>query len=71
MPDEETGKRAFSAFFITTPEQAARTILRAVLRNQRRVLIGRDAFAGDLLVRVAPSAYQLFTMRLSNRMKEG
>jgi NAD(P)-dependent dehydrogenase (short-subunit alcohol dehydrogenase family) len=41
----------------TSPEQAARTILRGAERGQARVLVGWDAWALDLLVRVSGSAY--------------
>lgn len=42
----------------TTPEKAARVILKGVERNARRVLVGADAKTADLLQRFAPSAYQ-------------
>lgn len=44
--------------FITSPEKAARTILRAVQRNKRRVLVGPDAHVYDVLARLLPSGYQ-------------
>lgn len=40
------------------PEDAATTILAGVRRNKARVLVGNDARALDLLVRVLGSAYQ-------------
>jgi len=42
----------------TTPEAAARRILAAVERNQRRLLIGTDARFIDLVSRMAPGLYQ-------------
>jgi NADP-dependent 3-hydroxy acid dehydrogenase YdfG len=42
----------------TSPESAARTILRAVIGNRPRSVVGLDAKALDLLVRVAGPAYQ-------------
>lgn len=42
----------------TTPEAAARTILRGVSRNKARTLIGADAKFLDLVVRVLGSGYQ-------------
>jgi len=56
--DANTARANFEKRFITSPENAARTILRAVRRNQRRVLIGPDAKALDILVRLFPSGYQ-------------
>jgi NAD(P)-dependent dehydrogenase (short-subunit alcohol dehydrogenase family) len=51
--------------FITSPEKAARIILRAVERNQRRVLVGPDAYVYDWMVRLLPSRYQDIATRLS------
>jgi len=42
----------------TSAESAALQILRAVLRNQRRVLVGRDAWWMDKIVRLLGAAYQ-------------
>ncbi|MBC7190792.1 SDR family oxidoreductase [Marinobacter sp.] len=55
----------------TTPESAARTILAAVRRNQRRVLVGADAVMLDTAQRLMPTGYQrlLGTLFKSNRRK--
>ena len=45
----------------TTADSAARQILRAVLRNQRRVLVGPDAVFLDKVVRLLGSWYQPLT----------
>jgi NAD(P)-dependent dehydrogenase (short-subunit alcohol dehydrogenase family) len=42
----------------TTPERAAQRIVRAVRRNQPRLLIGADAFIFDKLVRLMPLGFQ-------------
>ncbi|MES2820027.1 MAG: SDR family NAD(P)-dependent oxidoreductase [Pseudomonadota bacterium] len=42
----------------TSPEQAARVILRGVLGNKRRILIGVDAHLLDALQRLFPALYQ-------------
>ena len=42
----------------TTPESAARTILRAVIGNRPRSVVGLDAKMLDLLVRVTGPGYQ-------------
>lgn len=47
----------------TTPESAARTILRGVSRNRGRTLIGPDAKALDLLVRVLGAGYQKLVVK--------
>ncbi|MBU3054806.1 SDR family NAD(P)-dependent oxidoreductase [Pseudomonas indica] len=54
----------------TTPEKAAAVILRGVLRNKRRILIGSDALAADLMQRLLPGFYQRLvtaSMRLAAR----
>ncbi len=43
--------------FRTTPQAAARTILDGVAAGRERILIGRDARAVDLGVRLVPAAY--------------
>lgn len=55
------------ALATTTPESAARQILRGVQRNQRRVLVGRDAKLMDLLLRLLGSAYQPLVMGMARR----
>lgn len=68
VPDEATGKAKFEAGFITTPEKAASVILDGVRRNKRRVLIGPDAHAFDLMQRLLPTAYQVLTVHAVRRM---
>jgi NADP-dependent 3-hydroxy acid dehydrogenase YdfG len=53
----------------TSPERAARIILDAVRKNRARVLVGPDAKALDILVRLTGSGYQrLFPMVLGRLM---
>lgn len=54
----EGDKKQFEKAFRTTPEEAAATIVRAIEKNQRRLLIGSDAYAIDLMQRVMPELYQ-------------
>jgi NAD(P)-dependent dehydrogenase (short-subunit alcohol dehydrogenase family) len=63
---EEMNAR-FDQLARTTPEAAARTILRGVKRNARRVLIGPDAHAIDALQRLLPTAYQRLIVRQARR----
>ncbi|RJG09731.1 SDR family NAD(P)-dependent oxidoreductase [Pseudomonas cavernicola] len=54
----------------TTPDQAAQVIMRGVLRNNRRILIGADAWALDAMQRLMPTLYQRLvvgSMRLAAR----
>ncbi|ENW96352.1 SDR family NAD(P)-dependent oxidoreductase [Acinetobacter sp. NIPH 298] len=59
--------KAFNKVLKTPPEEAAKVILNAVKKDQRRVLIGNDAKILDLIQRVAPSHYaqalNLFTKK--------
>ncbi len=48
----------FDKVAMTTPEKAARQILKAVERNRRRALIGPDAKALDLIARLPVAIYQ-------------
>lgn len=56
--DETAAKEKFEKLFITTSHRAAKVILNGVLANKRRVLIGPDAHAVDLMVRLMPTTYQ-------------
>jgi len=47
----------FDKFLRTPPEEAARQILEAVLKNKRRLLIGSDAKFLDALQRLFPTGY--------------
>jgi len=58
----------FEKLFSTTADEAAEVIIKGVEKNQRRVLIGKDAIAIDLMVRLLPSAYQKLVSLSSKRM---
>ena len=63
-------KQRFEKRFITGADKAARQILRAVKMNERRALIGPDAYLYDLMTRLAPGAYQpLMTAFVRRTMK--
>jgi NAD(P)-dependent dehydrogenase (short-subunit alcohol dehydrogenase family) len=47
----------------TTPERAARTILRGVERNRAKILVGPDAYAIDVMGRALGSRYQAIVTR--------
>jgi short-subunit dehydrogenase len=56
--DKEAGIKVFNKVAITSAHRAARTILKAVRNRKARVVVGLDARAFDLLVRVFPAGYQ-------------
>lgn len=58
----------FEKLFRTTADEAAAQMLRAVEKNQRRLLIGADAKVLDLVVRLFPSGYQKLIAMGSSRM---
>ena len=64
----ELSREQFERSCRTTPAEAATAILRAVQRNRRRVLVGLDAHAIDLLVRSSPGGSQRIVLAASRRM---
>jgi short-subunit dehydrogenase len=58
----EQGKKDFEKMLTTSPARAASVILEAVKKNRRRVLIGSDARAIDVMARLLPTAYQRLTV---------
>ena len=66
--DIEASQRNFDKIAATTPEAAAKTILRGVRRNARRVLIGRDAYAIDFVQRLLPTGYQFLVEKFGRRL---
>lgn len=68
--DSDHAIKDFERGFITTADKAAKTILKGVNKNRRRVLIGPDARFFDLIVRLFPTGYQwLFTKAVKLRSK--
>ena len=58
MVEDEDPGTAFEKVAMTTPEKAARQILKAVQRDRRRALIGPDAKVLDLVSRLPAGLYQ-------------
>jgi short-subunit dehydrogenase len=71
VKDASKSGARFEKLFITTADSAAQTILKAVERNSRRVLVGPDAKATDLLVRIFPSFYQVVLSYLARKFMKG
>jgi short-subunit dehydrogenase len=62
--------KRFQQLTLTTPDRAAKIILRGVERNRPRVLVGPDAYVIDALPRVLGPLYQRITAtgaRLASR----
>ncbi len=66
ISDAEAARR-FDEMARTTPETAALRIVRGVQRNSRRILIGADAHAIDLVQRLTGAGYQALTVRAARR----
>ena len=56
--DPEKARTEFERALRTSPEAAAEQILRAVLRNRRRALVGTDAVVLDAVSRLPAGVYQ-------------
>ena len=54
----EEMREGFEKLFTTSPERAAKVILKGVKKNQRRILIGSDARVLDGMQRALPALYQ-------------
>jgi len=56
--DPANSQAAFDKILRTSADEAAKQILTAVRKNKRRLLIGTDAKAVDILQRILPQGYQ-------------
>ncbi|MGZ3475034.1 MAG: SDR family NAD(P)-dependent oxidoreductase, partial [Polyangiales bacterium] len=71
VKDAEQAGIDFEKMARTTPEEAARDIIDAILNNRRRQLIGSDAVFIDWMQRVLPETYQrLLVFGAKRRRKE-
>jgi len=69
----EKSAQNFNKLLRCPPEEAARQILDAVQKDKRRLLIGNDAKAIDLIQRLMPTGYQkvtAFATKLGNKSKK-
>lgn len=67
--DRETIEGVFDRIARTSPERAAEIILRGVEKRKARVLIGPDAVALDILIRVVGPGYQRMLALVASRTK--
>jgi NAD(P)-dependent dehydrogenase (short-subunit alcohol dehydrogenase family) len=65
----EQSAASFEKSFRTSPEEAAQIILRGVVRNARRILVGVDAWGIDGVQRLLPSTYQRIVGEVVRRRK--
>ncbi|MDI9243657.1 SDR family oxidoreductase [Marinobacter sp. CHS3-4] len=58
-------RAGFDKLAMTTPEKAATTIIKGILRDESRILVGPDAWGIDALNRMLGSSYQTLVQRFS------
>lgn len=63
----EAQRKGFDKLAVTTPEKAAKIIVRGILKNESRILVGPDAWGIDVINRVLGSAYQPLVERFSRK----
>lgn len=63
--DENDDGSTFDRMARTSPESAAKVILRGVAKNKRRVLIGADAHIIDWIIRLFPAQYQHIAIQVA------
>ena len=63
----EAQRKGFDKIAMTTPEKAANIIVRGILKDESRILVGPDAWGIDALNRVLGSAYQPLVERFSRK----
>jgi NAD(P)-dependent dehydrogenase (short-subunit alcohol dehydrogenase family) len=66
--DREEQARRFERSALTTPERAARIILRGMARRKARILVGPDAYLIDAIPRLSGSGYQRLGAALGKRV---
>lgn len=67
-PEDASVIGTFEKALRTTPESAARTVVRGIERNRARILIGPDAYAIDALPRLMGASYQRVVSRFAAKI---
>jgi short-subunit dehydrogenase len=60
-------REGFDKIAMTSPEKAAEIIVKGILRDESRILVGPDAWGIDMLNRVLGSKYQPLVERFSRK----
>lgn len=60
-------RKGFDKLAMTTPEKAAETIVKGILKNESRILVGVDAWGIDAMNRLLGSAYQPLVQLFSKK----
>lgn len=67
--DPTTSTQNFDKLLRTSPDDAAKVILKAVQKDSRRALIGPDAYVIDVMQRLLPTSYQRIVSLSTRFMK--
>lgn len=65
--DADAQRKGFDKLAITTPEKAAGIILKGILKNESRILVGPDAWGIEAINRLLGAAYQPLVERFSRK----
>ncbi|MCE0760016.1 SDR family NAD(P)-dependent oxidoreductase [Marinobacter sp. G11] len=63
----EAQRKGFDKIAMTTPDKAAKIIVKGILKNESRILVGPDAWGIDAINRLLGSAYQPLVERFSRK----
>jgi len=63
----EAQRKGFDKLAMTTPDKAAEIIVKGILKNESRILVGPDAWGIDAINRLLGSAYQPLVERFSRK----
>ncbi|MGC8119760.1 SDR family NAD(P)-dependent oxidoreductase [Marinobacter sp. VGCF2001] len=63
----EAQRKGFDKLAMTSPEKAAQIIVKGILKNQSRILVGPDAWGIEAVNRLLGSAYQPLVERFSRK----
>lgn len=63
----EAQRKGFDKIAMTTPDKAAEIIVKGILKNESRILVGPDAWGIDAINRLLGSAYQPLVERFSRK----
>lgn len=60
-------RKGFDKLAVTSPEKAARIIIKGILKDESRILVGPDAWGIEMINRVLGAAYQPLVERFSRK----
>ncbi|MFV8572147.1 SDR family NAD(P)-dependent oxidoreductase [Marinobacter sp. SBS5] len=63
----EAQRKGFDKLAMTTPDKAAEIIVKGILKNESRILVGPDAWGIDAINRLLGAAYQPLVERFSRK----